>query len=609
MSRAWEYGAAVLAGALLGPSFGPAGSSAAAQQVTLPLAKFEQLREQARTIPEPPPPPPAPFALTSDEIEIVAGPAAARVVQVLTVRLLGAGWQSVALGDTGSFVGADLGGLEGGVADAAGGKVLQVRGQGEHRVRLESVVAMARDETATRPTWRCSLRPPAAAVVRGVLRLAPPLAGTVEEAVLGDGTLPGGARQGDSWTFAAVPGQQLQVRLLGRAVLPERARLPLRFEATAATAAVLSRTRLRVHGWVVARIAQGRLAELRLRLPEGFTVESVAAGAGGIAGWKTEHDSLVVTPLEPVEGSLQLAVELTGPPRDAFPAPLLLPQGTSRARLLARAVLQGDGLLELVDAGATRPPDAVEAAPLAADPAKPGGKLYLVADASRPPRWQAAWADRTEVLAAQIDDLWVEVAAGEAGRAAYQLWAEVRNRGTTQLELGLPPGFELVVASRDGMPLAPGLAAGQRLTVPLLSREAPQLVHLAGVLPLALPPGGGHLAVPLPSMSAPAARVHARLLLPGGRDYALVDGTRASGAEAPPRPAATAMAAPPSSPQGDLAGQMLLRPEEDPNGDAAAPLPAPEGCAVVAASWSALSSSPAPLLLKVTPRKEDEPWL
>jgi hypothetical protein len=601
MSRAWQCMAA-LAAFLLAPGRHPA----AAQQVSLPLSQYEELRARAKTSPDQVSPPPSPFALESDDLEVVAGPTSARIVQRLAMRLLGAGWQAIPLGSAGSFVAADLGGLEGRVEESKAGNVLQVRGEGEHRVRLESVVQVAQDPTSTRPIWRFVLRLPAAAVARGTLSLAPALAGKVDQAVLGADALLQGGLPGGAWSFAATPGKELEVRLLGRAVLPERGRLTLRFEATAASAAVLSRTRLKVHAWVAARIAQGRLTELRLRLPEGFTVEAVGPA---VAGWEVKDGILVVTPLDPVEDSLQLAVELTGPPRDAFAAPLLLPQGAVRTTLLVRAVLQGDGLLPLTAAGATRPPDRVEAAPLAADPAAGSGKLYLVMDATRPPRWQAEWADRTEVLAAQIDGLWVELTAGESGRAAYQLWAEVRNRGTTQLELGLPPGFELIVASRDGVMLAPGLTAGQRLAVPLLSRESPQLVHLAGVMPFALPRAEGDLSVPLPSLSAPAAQIRVRLLLPGGRSYALVDATRAAtGATVqPPRPAAAVMAA--TAPVlGDLAGQMQPRPAEASTMDVAAPAAAPAGWLEVAAAWSALSATPAPLALRVTTRKEKESW-
>jgi len=222
-----------------------------------------------------------------------------------------------------------------------------------------------------------------------------------------------------------------------------------------------------------------------------------------------------------------------------------------------------------------------------------------VADPSRPPRWQAEWAERTEVLAAQIDGLWVELSAGEAGRAGYQLWAAVRNHGATELALALPAGFELTVASRDGVPLALGLGKDQGLSVPLLSREATQLIHVAGVMPFSLPRDAGQLAVPLPATSLPAARLRVRLLLPGDRSYALADATRAAAVEAPPRPAAAALPTQPAP--GDLAGQLLLRPAESLAVDLAAPSPAPAGAVVVAAAWSAMSSNPAALLLQAPP--------
>ena len=84
-----------------------------------------------------------------------------------------------------------------------------------------------------------------------------------------------------------------------------------------------------------------------------------------------------------------------------------------------------------------------------------------MADAARPPLWEAAWAERTEVLAAQVDRLLVDVAMGEAGKASYQLWAEVRNRGAQQLTLTLPAGFELAVGHRDGVTVVPGWPAAR----------------------------------------------------------------------------------------------------------------------------------------------------
>lgn len=303
--------------------------------------------------------------------------------------------------------------------------------------------------------------------------------------------------------------------LHGRRTLPERAQLPLRFETTAATAALLSRTRLEVQGWIEARIAQGRLSELRVPLPAGFEVVGVQ---GPIAGWNVTDGRLVITPLEPVESSLAVQVELSAAPVDAFASPLLVPAGSHRTVLLTKAALRGDGLLELTDPGAVRAPVESEIAGLADNVRGAPGGLMAVLDPARPPRWQAEWADRTEVLAAQVDRLLVDAAVGESGRAAYQVWVEVRNRGAQQLLVTLPPGFELVASHRGGELVKPGIS-GDSLAVPLSAGEGTQVIHLAGLLPVSVPKGRGEMVLPLPALSAPAARVEVRLILPGGADF------------------------------------------------------------------------------------------
>jgi hypothetical protein len=632
----------------------PAGGAAAqqaaqpaVQQVTLPLPQYEALRARANPAPEAPPPPPAPFALEGDEVEVRAGATAARVVQVLTITLYSPDWQTITLGEAGSFLSAELGDLEGRVAASGNGLGdLYVRGQGRHRVRLESVVAVARDETATRPTWGFSLRLPPAAVVHGSIAEAPETGAAIEEIELAGGTLqpeedgpargrirgtdgageagaaaPGGdaggtdgagaaARAGGAgradgkpggrgWTFAAPPGGLVQVTLMGKATLPARARLPLRYTVSAATAAVLSRTQARVHGWVEARVAQGQLAELEVALPAGFEVMSAS---GPLAAWRVAAGKLVLTPLAPVEDALAVEVELKGLLPETFPMPLLLPEGGARTTLLAKVGLSGDGVPRLVEAGSSRPAEEGDEAGLSPKVREVAGQLYRVLDARRPPRWQVEWAERTAVLAAEVDGLWVEVVAGDAGRASYQLWAAVRNHGAPQLTITLPAGFELEEASREGQLVVPGApAAGASFVVPLLTRDAVQVIYLSGLLPLALPREGGDLLVPLPALSAPAARVEAQVLLPAGRSYALADPSRA-GSGGPP-PLAGAAPTPASAIGRELRGQRGRA-----AGVAGRPVPRPAGFTELLASWSALSANPAPLAIHVKSAKEDNPW-
>jgi hypothetical protein len=573
---------------------------AQAQQVTLPLEKYEELRARAKPAAGQPATAPAPYALELAEYAVKVGPESARVVQTLRLTLYDDKWQTVPLGDAGSFISADFKGSEGRVeasGDAAKGLEMHVRGRGRREVRLESAVPVTRDDKATRPTWRFALRFPAAAVVRGRIE-APP---AVEELDPEGSGLVRPASPGDGWTFVALPGTEVRWTLSGKATVPRRAQLPLRFEATSATATSLSRTRLQVLGWIEARVAQGRLEALRVPVPAGLEVADVR---GPSAGWKVEAGTLVVTPLAPVEDSWAVEIDLTGAPRERFPTPLLIPQGSARTLLLAKASLKGDGLLSLTDPGAARAPEEREAARLPDGLKAVDGRLFAVADAARPPRWEAAWAERTEVLAAQVDRLLVDVAIGEAGKASYQLWAQVRNRGAQQLTLTLPAGFELAAGSRDGTLVVPG-AAGGALAIPLLTQEAQQIVHLEGVVPLALPKGNGSFSVTLPALSAPAAQVEVRLVLPGNRSYELAEKARAGTVAPPPGTVAR-------KPVSDLSRQanVQINSYQGPVAPAGAPsfFPIPPGFSVMQAAWSALSATPPPLAVHAETEKEKREW-
>src|SRR3954469_6449523 len=206
--------------------------AAGAQQVTLPLDKYEALRARANPGQDTPTAPPAPYALELAEYAVKVGPESARVVQTLRLTLYDDHWQTVPLGDAGSFISADFKGTEGRVEAGEKGLEMHVRGRGRREVRLESAVPVARDDKATRPTWSFALRFPAAAVVRGRIE-APP---AVEELdPQGSGLVkpisPG--NPGGGWSFVALPSTEVRWTLSGKAVVPRREQLPLVLSPTA----------------------------------------------------------------------------------------------------------------------------------------------------------------------------------------------------------------------------------------------------------------------------------------------------------------------------------------------------------------------------------------
>jgi hypothetical protein len=184
------------------------------------------------------------------------------------------------------------------------------------------------------------------------------------------------------------------------------------------------------------------------------------------------------------------------------------------------------------------------------------------------------------------------------------MWAEVRNRGAQQLGVSLPAGFELMSAGRDGVPVAVGrMTASGGFAVPLQTGEAAQVVHLAGLLPLALPSGSADFQVPLPALSAPAARVEVRLILPDERPATLIDPSRNGGVRPPPGTAVRRDAA-----VNAIAKQVLANTRATAAVGGTGFFLLPPGFAEVDAGWNALSAAPLPLGIRLKTEKESSPW-
>ncbi|MCP3960207.1 MAG: hypothetical protein GY719_20375 [bacterium] len=560
-------------------------SPLAAQEVTLPLARYDELRALAEPEPEPEPEPPALVAFEEAALTISVGETSARITQNLTVALYGDDWHRAALGKAGTFIDADLGGAEG----RLNGGSIEIRGAGRHRIRLDSVVPVELDETTTRPTWRLKLGLPAAAMVHGVIE-APPGVEDVEA----EGAIVTEAN--GRWSFVARPGGEIALSLRGTAAIPERAGLPLRFEASSASLLEVARSRRRCRAWLEIRVAQGSLERVEAAVPEGYEVLAVD---GAIAGWDVEDDRLIVTPLAAVTDSLDLDIQLVAAEATEFASPLLLPEGAATTRAATRVLLSGDGLLDLVDTGDGRQPDSRRRAELPA-PLRSGEGLTLVLPAGgSPPRWQVSWSESTEVLAAQIDRLLIDAVVGEAGETAYQLWAEVRNRGAARLTFELPAAAEMIAGSRDGHRLVPG-RDGNAWTVPLAVHGERQVIYLASVVPLDMPSEEGRFELPLPGLSAPASRLEVRVALPGERRYELTERGRRG-----------VVGEPPATPNAGKAGRLAKALGGAANGSAGAAaelFPRPPGFSLIEASWSALSTNPTALEIRVSKDSDKRGW-
>lgn len=587
--------ALLLAAALTGSV--ASGPPAGAQTVRLPLADFEALRQRA-TLASDPAVPPSPWALQSADLEIRVGSDSAEVKQELDLLLLDPAPQSVPVRVSGALTGARLETPGGRLVAGPAGALLSTTGAGRQRLTVESIVTVASQSEAARPTWRLELANPGAAAVRG--RLVAPEA--VAEAELAGGVA---WREADgSWGFVADPrAAALSWTLRGRALGIAREERDLRFSTVIATAATISRTRIRADCAVDVRVEQGELATLRLAIPPGFDVVRVT---GPELGWKRDGGELIVAPFEPIRGGAAFQVTLSAPPSTELASPVVAASGARAQELFARTGVAGDGLVELLDGGTSRAATAPEVARIPTAVREGAGRWLALPDAASPPRWRTEWAEGTSVLAAQVERLLVEYTVGASGRAGLRLWAEVRNRGQERLAISLPPGFAWLAASRDDEPIAPALGTDGALEVPLAADEALQVVRLAGQLPAAWSGGAGILDLAIPAFSAPVARVEVRALLPAGRAYVLTEPSRAGPVSPPPR-AVRAERLRASLSSNAIARQMsgidlAVVPESD------RLAPRPTGAVELTAAWSALTAAPAPLSITVHEEREARPW-
>ncbi len=563
-------------------------SVALAQEVTLPLERYDELRARAQASPPPPPAPAAPFALEAARLDLEAGPQSVTVALQLTLTVLSEDWVQVPLPALGQLTDVRLGRLEGRLEPSPTGWTLHVRRPGRHVVDLAAVIPLRTDEDAARPFQALTFTAPRAAVVTGSLHTR---AGIDE--VRFAGALGRRANDASRYTFVAVPGSEVTLELLGASVGPERDRLPLAFDVRSSSLLTATRTRQELDAWLDVDVRQGTLAPVRVPVPEGYEVTS--ADGGAVAGWDVVDRELVLTPSGVVRGAWSVHVTLVAEPRVDVVVPVLSPLGAGRVDAAVAVRVQGPGeaALEGEHGGHLLRRDERATLPVAL---RNVARVVVVDDPRRPPRFTLRWNEDTEVLAVQVPRLLVDVAWGATGEAEYQVWAEVTSTGAGQLELTMPAGFAAEGAERDGVPVMLSTSA-VGLAVPIRVREGTQVVHLRGRTTLAPVPAEGRIELPLPSSSAPVTRVEARLVLPGGRGYR-TNATLASVTVPQAGNVAVPIALAPLL-RGRAGGSTVTT---------SALLPAPDGTVAVAAGWSALSPRPAPFVVDVEPIKEKATW-
>ena len=564
-----------------------------AQEVTLPLEKYDALREKARPLQEPETKPPVPFSVEEVFARVEVNAIRARVSQEITIFVFEKSWQKIPLPKSGSFVKADFGNLEGRVVIDSEW-YLHVRGKGRHTIRLESMVNVDRDQNTTRETWSLEMVLPKAARARGEL-IAP---AAIKEIQSSKGLILGPSAANGVWTFVAQPDWLLKATFLGPAADDGKTLLPPRFQAVSATAVSARTTRLEAYAFVGVTLSQGQLTEMRMPIPEGF--EPVSVTGAPDADWERDGEALLIKPITPVKERFDLEIKLVASPRNTFEAPVLLPENAARISVYVSATADEEGLLRLKASGSGKTSRGNGLLPKAFQ--ELGGYTLAVADPENLPVWEVIWPERTDVLTAKVDRITLDVLVGANGRAGYRLWALIRNTGQAFMPVAMPTGFELIHAEINGYEAKPG-RSGENLMIPLHGTRAEQVVYLSGVIPLALPSGDGEIAIAPPAFSAPVGKIEIRVQLPDDYESTLADLRRTGRISKLP---ARRKSADSSS---MIADRVFLASEPEWSPRTWSLFPNAPGAQSLEASWNTLAPVPEPLIIKLEATKIKKEWL
>jgi len=256
-----------------------------------------------------------------------------------------------------------------------------------------------------------------------------------------------------------------------RRVDDQRANQALRLRANLTQLVGLGEDSTQVSAEVQIEVLQGLAQDVRLQLPEQFTVNQVAGAT--IADWDATARELTVVFIEPVAQSARFTVsgELRLPRSGNLDVPLMrLPAAERETGGVAVEVL---GAGEIKDRRATGmdEAEAAELSQLISSRQSPSLIAFRLQPAdgksARTLSLNVARYTAQAVLTANVEEAEYSVLVTTDGKMLVQSRFAVRNNQRNFLKLSLPTGATLWSASVAGRPIRPGRAPDGSLLLPL----------------------------------------------------------------------------------------------------------------------------------------------
>lgn len=256
-----------------------------------------------------------------------------------------------------------------------------------------------------------------------------------------------------------------------RKVDDQKANQPLRLRGKLTQLVGLGEDTTQVNAEVQVEVLQGVASEVRVQLPEQFTVNQVSGAT--VADWEASARELKVSFIEPVQDTTRFTVsgELRLPRAGKLEVPLMrLPTAERESGGVAVEVL-GAGEIKSRDARGLEEAEAGELGQLISSRQSPSLIAFRLPPAegksARSLSLEVARYTPTAILTANIEEANYSALVTMDGKLLVQSRFAVRNNQRNFLKLNLPANATLWSASVAGRPVRPGRAPDGSLLLPL----------------------------------------------------------------------------------------------------------------------------------------------
>jgi hypothetical protein len=292
---------------------------------------------------------------------------------------------------------------------------------------------------------------------------------------------------------------------------------PLRLRGVITQLIGLGEDATQVNAEVQLEVLQGVAQDVRVRLPEQFTVNQVSGAM--VADWDVTNQDLQVSFIEPVQNSVRFTLtgELRIPRAGKFDVPLIRLPAVERETGGVAVEVLGAGEIKERRASGMEEAEAADLGQLIASRQSPSVIAFRLQPGdpklTRTLSLDVARYTPQAVLTANIEEAEYNTLIAADGKVLVQSRFAVRNNQRNFLKLTLPPTAVLWSASVAGRPIRPGRAPDGSLLLPLEKTrsggEAPAFIVEVSYLDRAAPwADKGRARVALVSVDLPISKSH-----------------------------------------------------------------------------------------------------